>query len=58
MKTAISSRVILAPLNTIRNILLRPLELPTWNPAFLELAGPDEAQAGHVYRLSALDNAN
>ena len=49
-----TSRLITAPAAVVRDILLRPLDLPSWNPAFLEIEGSPVAQTGQAYRLTAL----
>lgn len=36
----------------VRAVLLRPLEIPDWNPAFLTLAGPDAAAVGTGYPIT------
>lgn len=46
---ATSSRTVNAPLPVVRNILLEPLSLPDWNPAFLAMRGPHTATEGVHY---------
>jgi uncharacterized protein YndB with AHSA1/START domain len=49
---SIGSRIIAAPAELVRGILLRPLALPEWNPAFLAIAGSADAAIGHVHSLT------
>jgi hypothetical protein len=37
----------------ILDVLLSPLRLPTWNPAFQSLSGPNEPRVGQEYTLLA-----
>ena len=46
MTTQRSEVLIRAPLDRVREILLRPLELPEWNAAFTALAGPATPSVG------------
>jgi hypothetical protein len=48
------SRLIPASITVVRDILLRPVELPSWNPAFLAIEGPVIPRAGRIYKLTAL----
>jgi len=41
-----------APLERVREILLKPLEFPEWNPAFTALAGPTNPAEGDPYALT------
>ena len=52
MSTQRSEILIRAPLERIRQILLTPLELPEWNPAFTALAGPTNPSEGQRYDLT------
>lgn len=36
----------------VRGLLLDPLALPGWNPAFHSIDGPPEAAVGHEYRIT------
>ncbi|MFQ6395274.1 SRPBCC family protein [Nocardia sp. KC 131] len=36
----------------VRAVLLDPLALPTWNPAFLGLTGSPEVAVGETYRIT------
>lgn len=47
-------RLIPADIERIRDVLLDPLELPAWNPAFLDLRGPRDAVEDQEYALTAL----
>ncbi|RZS64361.1 hypothetical protein EV187_2746 [Agromyces ramosus] len=49
---SIGSRTIAAPAEPIRGILLRPLALPEWNPAFLAIGGSADAAIGHIHSLT------
>ena len=49
---SIGSRTIAAPAELVRSILLRPLALPEWNPAFLAIGGSDDATIGHAHPLT------
>ena len=51
---SIGSRTIAAPAELIRSILLRPLDLPEWNPAFLAIGGSADAAIGHVHSLTVI----
>ena len=46
---SIGSRTIAAPAELVRGILLRPLALPEWNPAFLAIGGSADAAIGHAH---------
>lgn len=46
------SRTIAAPAEFVRGILLRPLALPSWNPAFLAIGGGADAAIGHPHSLT------
>lgn len=54
MNTDTSTRSIDAEPTTVRAILLDPVRLPEWNPAFVELAGPREAQENVAYALTGI----
>src|SRR5262245_38661353 len=41
-----------APIAMVRHVLLSPLELPNWNPAFRRLTGPQNPTLGDRYQLS------
>jgi hypothetical protein len=47
-----SDRLIRAPLERVRELLLRPLELPDWNPAFLGVGGPAQPVENVPYSLT------
>jgi len=49
---SIGSRTIAAPAELVRGILLRPLALPEWNPAFLAIGGSADAAIGHAHPLT------
>jgi len=49
-----ATRLVGAPLQRIRSILLTPTALPQWNPAFRSVSGPATVQVGHRYALTAL----
>jgi hypothetical protein len=49
---SIGSRTIAAPADLLRGILLRPLALPAWNPAFLAIGGGGDAAVGHPHSLT------
>lgn len=36
----------------VRDVLLDPLALPAWNPAFNSIDGPSKATTGYAYRIS------
>lgn len=46
MNTVAETRYIPAPPAKITTLLLRPLDLPAWNPAFLSMDGGSEAVVG------------
>jgi hypothetical protein len=52
MTTQRSEILIRAPLEHVRQILLRPLEFPEWNAAFTALAGPTNPTEGERYALT------
>ncbi len=52
MTTQQNEILIRAPLERVREILLRPLELPEWNPAFTALTGPAHPAEGDSYGLT------
>jgi len=52
MTTQRSEILIQAPLDRVREILLRPLEFPQWNAAFTALAGPTNPAEGDRYALT------
>jgi hypothetical protein len=54
MSVESGTRMIAASADVVRTVLLRPLDLPTWNPAFVEVTGPAEARVGQAYGLKAI----
>ncbi len=52
MTTQRSEILIRAPLELVREILLRPLQFPEWNAAFTALAGPRNPAEGDRYALT------
>lgn len=54
MNTDVSIRLIDAEPTTVRAILLEPLRLPEWNPAFVELRGPETAEENIGYGLTGI----
>ncbi|WUH93553.1 SRPBCC family protein [Streptomyces sp. NBC_00433] len=54
--TATGTRTVPATPDQVRALLLDPLKLPAWNPAFLSVAGPRTAAAGQDYDLRTLPN--
>lgn len=36
----------------VRGVLLRPLDLPRWNPAFVSISGPAQAEVGPKWRIT------
>jgi hypothetical protein len=48
------SRLIPVPVQVVGSILLRPVELPSWNPAFVNIEGPAVPRSGEMYQLTAL----
>lgn len=41
-----------ASADVVRRILLTPLDLPRWNPAFLSIDGPAQPRVGEAYRIT------
>lgn len=54
MNTDTSTRLIDAEPAMVRAILLQPLRLPEWNPAFVELRGPHDAEENRSYELTGI----
>jgi hypothetical protein len=52
--TATLSAAVPGDVDTVRALLLDPHLLPDWNPAFLRIAGPDQASTHHTYSLSTI----
>jgi hypothetical protein len=52
MNSQRSELLIPAPLPRVRELLLRPLELPEWNSAFVSLTGPGTPATGLPYDLT------
>ncbi|WP_285104593.1 SRPBCC family protein [Promicromonospora sp. MEB111] len=50
--TGSASLLVDAPRPSVRAVLLDPLSLPAWNPAFLRMAGPSEAGLAARYRIT------
>jgi hypothetical protein len=48
-----ATRVLPFAREEILDVLLSPLELPSWNPAFQSLSGPNEPRVGQEYTLLA-----
>lgn len=48
-----AERLLSASPHEIRAVLLDPLRLPDWNPAFATISGPAEAGIGRDYRITA-----
>jgi hypothetical protein len=44
--------VVQATVEEVRDVLLRPLEFPQWNPAFTTVAGREDPVAGERYELT------
>lgn len=51
MTTQQSTMTMTASADEIRRVLLTPLELADWNPAFTSIAGPPTAEAGTPYPI-------
>src|SRR5262245_33531650 len=58
MTTQRNETLIRAPLEHVREILLRPLEMPEWNPAFSNVTGPASASVGDTYDLTIRNGLN
>jgi uncharacterized protein YndB with AHSA1/START domain len=48
-----AERLVAASPRQVRAVLLDPLRLPDWNPAFTSIAGPQDADTRHEYRITA-----
>lgn len=48
-----AERLFAASPHQVRAVLLDPLALPEWNPAFSTVSGPREADTRHEYRITA-----
>ncbi len=53
MNTVASHILVPAPVRIVRQILLEPIDLAEWNPAFLSVKGPSQALTGRRYPLVA-----
>ncbi|KQP01177.1 SRPBCC family protein [Leifsonia sp. Leaf264] len=54
MTAAIGERLLSAPLERVREVLLDPLALPHWNPAFVSVQGARAAIVGESYTLATI----
>lgn len=51
---SVASRNVAASAELVLGILLRPLALPQWNPAFLAISGPAYPATSHAYSLTVV----
>lgn len=58
MSTEQGSIIIAAAREVVRNILLQPLHMPAWNPAFRSVEGPVEPSTGVEYSLRTAHEAD